>query len=261
MEQDFAAISRPTNVQHSETATTANGILSRNDKLVAADAVLQSWLGDRKLSELLPEYDNFEPQLAFQSTLHRVGELPCTANLAITQLDGELGEFMLLRIDIASPMSTLHLDAVTGLPDRRALESQRQLWRNEAKTDAIPHALLFMDLVGFKQINDLHGHALGDQVLQALAERWQHSLRHGDLIVRYGGDEFVVLLRGVDSAKSAKPIIERLKKITEQPLELEAQLLEVKVTIGLALASDLSVELEALLAEADQAMYAAKREG
>jgi diguanylate cyclase (GGDEF)-like protein len=247
-------------VQQTNTPTTANGILSRNGKLVAADPVLQSWLGDRELSEVLPELDAVEPRQVLQTTLHRIAESPCKANLFITQLDGELGELLLLRIDTAPAKSALYLDAVTGLPDRRALESQRQLWRNEAKTDAIPHALLFMDLVGFKQINDQHGHVLGDKVLQTLAERWQRSLRHGDLIVRYGGDEFVALLRGVDSAKSAKPIIERLKKITEQPLELEARLLEVKVTIGLALASDLSVELELLLAEADQSMYAAKRE-
>lgn len=247
-------------MQQTETATTANGILNRTGKLVALDSVLRSWLGDRELVELLPALSDVGPRQFLQTALHRVAESPCMANLVITQIDGELGELMLLRIDIASPVSALHLDAVTGLPDRRALESQRQLWQTEAKTDAIPHALLFMDLVGFKQINDQHGHALGDKVLQALAERWQHSLRHGDLIVRYGGDEFVVLLRGVDSRKSAQPIIERLQKVTEKPLEIDGQLLQGKVTIGLALASDLSVDLETLLAVADQAMYAAKRE-
>jgi diguanylate cyclase (GGDEF)-like protein len=184
-----------------------------------------------------------------------------SASISVSEINGELGELLLLQIDIAPSTGAVYRDTVTGIPDRRALEWQRQYWRHESKTDAIPHALLFMDLVGFKQINDQHGHALGDKVLQSLSERWQHSLRHGDLIVRYGGDEFVVLLRGIGTAKATRPIIERLERVTEQPLEFGSQTLQLQVTIGLALANDLSVSLEQLLAQADQSMYAAKRSG
>src|SRR5262245_36376290 len=122
-EEGFLATIRSTLVQHTETATTANGVITRNGKLVAADSVLRSWLGEHELIELLPELGEIKSNQAFQTTLHRVAELPCTANLVLTELDGDLGELMLLRIDIAASVSALYLDAVTGLPDRRGLES------------------------------------------------------------------------------------------------------------------------------------------
>jgi diguanylate cyclase (GGDEF)-like protein len=248
-------------MQQFENATTGHGVLTRAGKLVAADRVLRSWLGGREFSEMLPELSDVASKEVLQTVLARVDKAPISASISVSEIDGELGELLLVQIDIFPPESAHYRDPVTGLPDRRALEWQRQSWRHESKTEAVPHALLFMDLVGFKHINDQHGHALGDKVLQALAERWQHSLRHGDLIVRYGGDEFVVLLRGIGTAKAAQPIIERLQKITEQPLQLQDKLLRVEVTIGLSLADDLSVSIEALLAEADKTMYAAKRSG
>jgi diguanylate cyclase (GGDEF)-like protein len=246
-------------MQQFEAATTAHAVLTREGKIVAADAILRSWLGERTIAELLPELGQLTSQHTSPINLLRVDQPPTAAILTLTEIEGELGALLLLRIELAPQEAALYHDAVTGLPDRRALESQRERWQSEAKTETISHAVLFMDLDNFKQINDQHGHATGDKVLRVLAERWQQALRHGDLIVRYGGDEFVALLRGINSAPAAKPIVERLQKITEQPLEMDGQSLHVQVTIGLALASNGSVSLEHLVAEADRAMYAAKR--
>jgi diguanylate cyclase (GGDEF)-like protein len=241
-----------------QTATTANAVLTREGKIVAADAVFRLWLGERTMAELLPELGQITSEHILSTNLHRVDQPPAAAMLTLTEIDGEVGELLLLRIELAPPEPAWYRDPVTGLPDRRALESQRERWQSETKTEVISHAVLFIDLNDFKQINDQHGHAMGDKVLRVLAERWQQALRHGDLIVRYGGDEFVALLRGTGSIAAAKPIVGRLQKITQQPLEMDGQSLHVQVTIGLALASDMSVSLEHLVAEADQAMYAAK---
>jgi diguanylate cyclase (GGDEF)-like protein len=242
-----------------QTATTANAVLTREGKIVAADAVFKSWLGERTIAELLPELGQLTFQHISPINLLRVDQPPTTAILTLTEIEGELGELLLLRIELVPAKEVMYRDPVTGLPDRRALESQRERWQSETKTVTVSHAVLFMDLDNFKQINDQHGHATGDKVLRVLAERWQQALRHGDLIVRYGGDEFVALLRGINSAAAAKPIVGRLQKITQQPLEMDGQSLHVQVTIGLALASNVSVSLEHLVAEADRAMYAAKR--
>lgn len=149
-------------------------------------------------------------------------------------------------------------DAVTCLPDRRALELQRVRWQRETPAKQVPHALLFMDLDNFKKVNDSHGHATGDKVLAVLAKRWQKSLRGRDLIVRYGGDEFVVLLAGICSAKEVQPVIERLLSATAEPIDVDGRMLIVSATIGLALADDVMVSLDELLSAADHAMYAAK---
>jgi diguanylate cyclase (GGDEF)-like protein len=241
-----------------QTAITANAVLTREGKIVAADAVFRSWLGERTIVELLPELGRITSKYVSSVNLHRDDQPPTTALLTVTEIDGELGELLLMRIELAPPEPAWYRDPVTGLPDRRALESQRECWQNETKTETISHAVLFMDLDDFKQINDQHGHAMGDKVLRVLAERWQQALRHGDLIVRYGGDEFVALLRGISSAAAAKPIVERIQTATEQPMELDGQSLHVQVTIGMALAINASVSLENLVAEADRAMYAAK---
>ena len=166
-----------------------------------------------------------------------------------------------MRIQLVSDSQSddAYCDVVTGLPDRRALAVHRSRWERGGD-GKLPHALLFLDLDNFKQINDALGHAIGDQVLGVLADRWRGSLRGRDLIVRYGGDEFVALLAGVRSPADAQPIVDRLRRVTMAPIQVGPHALEVSVAIGVALAQDAAQPLEELLIAADQAMYAAKRQ-
>jgi diguanylate cyclase (GGDEF)-like protein len=98
-------------------------------------------------------------------------------------------------------------------------------------------------------------------VLAILADRWRKSLRGRDLIVRYGGDEFVVLLAGVRSNADVQPIVDRLRATTVTPIVIDGHSLRVSVAIGVARAENAAVPLEELLDAADRAMYSAKRQG
>ncbi len=234
-------------------------------QLLASDTTFQNWLDERELLTLLPGLELALPEQPRSQTteLCRLKGQPSVAHVEITPLTSGGQQWLLLRVQLSANTSSSseYRDVVTNLPDRRALESHRGKWKRDAAGEKVPHALLFLDLDNFKQINDDLGHATGDRVLTILAERWLKSLRGTDLIVRYGGDEFVVLLAGIRSEKDAKPIIERLVMVTSQPITLGDSLIEITASIGVALADDTAIPLEELLAAADQKMYAAKRRG
>src|SRR5690606_7725406 len=145
-------------------------------------------------------------------------------------------------------------DAVTGLPDRRAIAAWAATLQSNAGVTGRPYAALFVDLDCFKQVNDRHSHAAGDAVLAELAARWMAAVRDRDLVVRYGGDEFVILLDNVADRVAAEPIVRRLGKVTQQPIDWAGTPIEVAATIGLAV-SDGSALVEGLIAAADDDMY------
>lgn len=149
-------------------------------------------------------------------------------------------------------------DALTGLPDRRELQ-----WHFERLCEQSSNgtnlAIVFMDLDQFKQVNDQLGHEAGDAVLVALAERWNHCVRDTDLVVRYGGDEFVILLAEIASREAAQPILDRLIKATHEPISIRQHSLQVGVTLGLALTEPGHNDLAELLVAADRDMYRNKQ--
>jgi diguanylate cyclase (GGDEF)-like protein len=155
----------------------------------------------------------------------------------------------------------LHRDALTRLPDRRALALHYANWQRLAAGHDFSFAVLFIDIDQFKPINDQHGHATGDQVLVELAARWQSTLRAGDLLVRYGGDEFVALLAQLEHRQQAEHVMARLTAATAPSIEIEELSLKLDLTIGAALSGPPPHDLEQLIAAADRDMYAAKRRG
>jgi diguanylate cyclase (GGDEF)-like protein len=145
-------------------------------------------------------------------------------------------------------------DPLTGLPNRRAMGVvlERKLLVGE------PFALMVMDIDRFKSINDTFGHAVGDDVLRFLAKVSQTTLRPADVCFRYGGEEFVVLLEGVD-AEGALPAAERLRKTLERTDSPVGR--PITVSIGIASHPGLGTTAESLFEAADDAMYRAKQEG
>jgi diguanylate cyclase (GGDEF)-like protein len=148
------------------------------------------------------------------------------------------------------------LDALTGVLNRRGFESKATRRLAEAGDESFG-ALLFVDLNGFKQINDRNGHEAGDEMLRIAAKRLGKALRGDDIIGRPGGDEFVALVPDVDAA-IAEHLAVRLSAALDQPYIVADQSLHCPASIGLALYPQNATTLTGLLREADQAMYRAK---
>ncbi|SAK60727.1 diguanylate cyclase [Caballeronia fortuita] len=158
--------------------------------------------------------------------------------------------------------SEVMLDALTGLPNRRALAEQLALCIDAARDDAVPFALFFMDLDGFKSVNDQHGHDAGDALLRQVAARLKKTTRAGDLVCRLAGDEFVLLARGISSSSACSRIAQDICRAIGRPFALgEAEAL-LGTSVGIAMcAGGYDTSAEAILGDADRAMYEAKRKG
>jgi diguanylate cyclase (GGDEF)-like protein/PAS domain S-box-containing protein len=151
-------------------------------------------------------------------------------------------------------------DELTGLPNRGVLEDRMVLALNRQRRERKPISLLYLDLDGFKRVNDTHGHDAGDYLLVAIAKRLTSLVRPTDVVSRLGGDEFVILCEGMDehaATRLAKRVVEEIPR----PIEVEGRPLTVTPSVGIALTRDPGIRPGELLADADMAMYFAKEEG
>jgi diguanylate cyclase (GGDEF)-like protein/PAS domain S-box-containing protein len=148
-------------------------------------------------------------------------------------------------------------DQLTGLPNRVLLADRLQ----QATSRRHPHgALLFLDLDGLKQVNDELGHAAGDEVLRAVADRLAHTVRPEDTCGRWAGDEFLVLNESVTRREEAAALVERLHAALAEPLDLGGRRLTTRVSIGVAMLDDDSHDPDRVLRLADEDMYRVKEE-
>lgn len=151
-------------------------------------------------------------------------------------------------------------DTLTGLPNRAFFESRLLGAMREARDSQTQMAVLFLDSNKFKEINDRLGHAAGDAVLIAIAQRLRSQLREGDLVSRLGGDEFAVLLKPIHGEQDALLIADKIIDSMQSPIELpEGGRITTSLSIGIALYPEHADSPEALVHEADVAMYHAKR--
>jgi diguanylate cyclase (GGDEF)-like protein len=152
-------------------------------------------------------------------------------------------------------------DSLTGLWNRGMAHEQLALELKRAARSGEPLAVIMADLDRFKQVNDQHGHAAGDQVLQEASSRMRAVLRDHDGLSRYGGEEFLILLPGT-SRDIAMVIAERVRAaIAAQPVSIGDTSLNITISMGLATTAGSPAEAEALIAAADAALYRAKAAG
>jgi diguanylate cyclase (GGDEF)-like protein len=152
-------------------------------------------------------------------------------------------------------------DALTGLPNRAHFQEWLQRMLADAQRTASTPAVIYIDLDGFKPVNDGHGHRAGDHVLVEVARRLRAALREGDLLARLGGDEFVALMRHCRNAEEARLLAQRLLDALREPIRYEGTLLRVGASAGVAQADTEHRSVDALLSAADAAMYRAKAAG
>ena len=185
-----------------------------------------------------------------------------TAKLRIRNLIEREG----LRKDVAEKKTQLerlaHYDPLTGLPNRALLADRMSQAMMQSQRRGQRLAMAFLDLDGFKAINDTHGHAAGDQLLVTLAQRMKEALREGDTLARLGGDEFVAVLLDLDELDDTTLILNRLLTAAAQPVLYGETMLQVSASLGVSFYPQAQMmDADQLMRQADQAMYQAKQAG
>ena len=149
-----------------------------------------------------------------------------------------------------------HFDALTNLPNRVLLADRLQQAMAQAQRRGQRLAVTYLDLDGFKPVNDRHGHDAGDQVLITLAQRMKQALREGDSLARLGGDEFVAVLIDLEDTSASLPLLNRLLTAAAQPVQVGDVSLQVSASLGVTFYPQAQeIDADQLLRQADQAMY------
>jgi len=152
-------------------------------------------------------------------------------------------------------------DALTGIPNRRLLVDRLDQAIARSRRSGKILSVSYIDLDGFKQVNDQYGHEAGDQLLVAISGRLQESLRAGDTLARLGGDEFVVLFNDLADEKECYLILDRILEIVATPVSIDSNTVSVSASIGVTFYRTDGANGDTLLRQADQAMYVAKQSG
>ncbi|HXP97636.1 MAG TPA: EAL domain-containing protein [Telmatospirillum sp.] len=155
----------------------------------------------------------------------------------------------------------VYLDALTGLPNRVLMQDRLAQAIETARRDHTQVALLFIDLDGFKMVNDTFGHDVGDDLLKHAADLLRQCLRHSDTIARLGGDEFILILPKVDSPDEVAEVAEKVIAQLGKTISLDGRLIRLGASVGIALFPDDGPDVTTLMKIADSAMYQAKAAG
>jgi diguanylate cyclase (GGDEF)-like protein/PAS domain S-box-containing protein len=187
---------------------------------------------------------------------------------AMRDAQGKVSQYISLFSDITERKAhesqlehIAHFDALTNLPNRVLLADRLQQAMTQAQRRQQKLAVVYLDLDGFKAINDHHGHQTGDQVLITLAQRMKEALREGDTLARIGGDEFVAVLIDLQETQSSVPLLGRLLSAAAEPVQA-GESVQVSASLGVTFYPQAhDIDADQLLRQADQAMYQAKLAG
>ncbi len=189
----------------------------------------------------------------------------------ITHYIGTSSDISALKEQARKLELVAHYDPLTGVPNRILLADRMHLALAQTKRDNCLMAVGYLDLDGFKPVNDTLGHEAGDQLLIEVARRIKNALREGDTVARLGGDEFVFLLLGLEEVEDCEITLHRLLQVISKPVAIGSQTVSVSASIGISIfpgdctdavaATEDNTDPDTLLRHADQAMYKAKLEG
>ncbi len=201
---------------------------------------------------------------------HHDGSPRCLEIIAVNRLwDPVVGGVVVTSRDVTERNAhevrlwhQAHHDPLTGLPNRTLFFDQLRagLSRSQARHITGGVTLLFLDLDGFKAVNDTYGHGAGDRLLREVAQRLADCVRPGDVLARFGGDEFVILLTESTNPEMACPIAERLVNCVATPYEVDGHSVDITASVGIVCASG-NAPPQTVLQAADSALYRAKAAG
>lgn len=177
--------------------------------------------------------------------------------LGVIVIAKDVSEFKRAQAILAKSANT---DALTDIPNRLFLENKLQELTQNSCRETDRFALLFCDLDGFKEVNDKYGHAIGDRILYQVARRLSNNVRNEDILARYGGDEFVILISPLSDDSAIARIKEKVERSLSQPFDVSGNMIKVGVSIGTSIFPDETTDLPALLQAADQRMYDCKNQ-
>ncbi|MCQ8181070.1 EAL domain-containing protein [Methylomonas sp. SURF-1] len=188
---------------------------------------------------------------------------------AIRDAQGNISQYVSLFSDITTLKEhekqlehIAHFDALTNLPNRILLADRMRQAIVQAQRNGELLAIVYLDLDGFKAINDSYGHEAGDRLLIAVSARMRQALREGDTLARIGGDEFVAIMPELADAESSMPMLNRLLKAASEPVACGELIFNVSASLGVTFYPQAEeVDADQLLRQADQAMYQAKLAG
>lgn len=152
-------------------------------------------------------------------------------------------------------------DVLTNLPNRALLADRLSQAMKQCQRRHRSLAVAYLDLDGFKSVNDTHGHNMGDELLIAVSQRMKEALREGDTLARIGGDEFIALIADLEKIEDSESVLERLLKATADPVTLGDAVVQVSASIGVTFYPQDGVDADQLMRHADEAMYVAKQAG
>ncbi|MGV7207313.1 diguanylate cyclase domain-containing protein [Oxalobacteraceae bacterium A2-2] len=175
--------------------------------------------------------------------------------LEVRLLYKELAQYSKKQQELA-----LH-DPLTGLPNRRLLEDRIATVLQHAARQQNKAAVMYLDLDGFKPVNDTYGHAYGDEILKQVAQRLVGCSRKEDTVARVGGDEFVIVMGDINAMGDAQEPANKLIEAVSEPYVVNGVTLKLSTSIGIAIFPDHADRVDALIASADAALYDAKRAG
>ena len=208
------------------------------------------WEGEiwnrRKSGEIFPEFLTI-------STLFGTDETVCN----YVAISSDISHF---KNDIYHKLKFAFYDPLTELPNRVLYHDRVMHAINKGKTDPqLKHAILFMDLDQFKQVNDIYGHLIGDHLLKLVGQRLASVVRIDDTIARVGGDEFTAILTGIQDKAAVKKLAERMVSSIEKPFLIDGHEIHISISIGISFYPGDAHKIDDLLEDADKAMYDAKR--
>ncbi|MEH1963549.1 MAG: amino acid permease [Nostoc sp.] len=183
--------------------------------------------------------------------------------IELTRVNQELEQDIIKRQQVQEQLlhNSLH-DGLTGLPNQRLfMERVQQAIERTKQQNNYLFAVLFVDLDHFKAVNDTLGHLVGNQLLIAISHRLKSILKVGDIVARFGGDEFTILIEEIEDISTAIQVAERIKKVLASPFQLNEHRVLANASIGIALSRKDYDQAEEILRDADVAMYSAKTLG